>query len=288
MLSASREEHVIAMTERFGDLGLRLASGAVLGGLALGALAFGGLASTILIALLAGAMAWEWRSITLHGGGTCGRDAFGPVMACMAGVFVAHVEGVPTGGLFISCMSLAMTLMDRVRGHEAPGSGTPWGGLGVLFIGSAAVLFTGLRDFPVFGFENVLWVVLVVMGADIGGYFAGRLIGGPKLWPRVSPKKTWAGLAGGVFLAFLIGGVFSWGTQGTYFQEVCVVSALAALVAQGGDLAESAMKRRFGVKDSGTLIPGHGGVLDRLDGLMAATLVAGGATFWRGEAVFIW
>lgn len=273
---------------RFGDLGLRLLTGLLLGALALTGFALGDVWAALLIALLAGAMAWEWRSVTLHGGAPCGRDAFMPVMACMAGVFIAHVEGVPAGGLFVSCMALAITVIDRVRGFAAPDSATPWGGLGVLFIGSAAVLFMGLRDWPGFGFLNVLWVILVVMGADIGGYFAGRLIGGPKLWPRVSPKKTWAGLAGGVVLAFLIGGVFSWGTQGTYFEEVCAVSALAALVAQGGDLAESALKRRFGVKDSGRLLPGHGGVLDRLDGMMAATLVAGAATFWRGEAVFIW
>ena len=276
------------MAGRFSDLGLRLVSAAVLGAVALAAIALGGIYSTVLIALIAGAMVWEWRSITLHGGGPCGRDAFAPVMSCIAGVFVAHVEGVPTGGLFISAMSLAVTVLDRLRGQVTPGTATPWGGLGVLFIGTAAVLFTGLRDFPEYGLENVLWVVLVVMGADIGGYFAGRAIGGPKLWPRVSPKKTWAGLGGGIVLAFLIGGVFSWATQGTYFQEVTAVSALAALVAQAGDLAESSMKRRFGVKDSGMLLPGHGGVLDRLDGLMAATMVVGAATFWRGEAVFIW
>ncbi len=277
------------MAGQFGDLGLRVVSGVVMGLGALAAMLAGGIYATVLIALIAGAMMWEWRSITLHHGMICGRDAFLPVMACMAGVFIAHVEGTATGGLFVSCMSLAVTVIDRLRGYEPPGgSQTPWGGLGVLFIGSSSVLFAGLRFFPEYGMENVLWVVLVVMGADIGGYFAGRLIGGPKLWPKVSPKKTWAGLAGGVILAFLIGGVFSWQTQGTYFQEVCAVSALAALVAQGGDLMESGLKRRFGVKDSGTLIPGHGGVLDRLDGLMAATLIAGGATFWRGEAVFIW
>ena len=277
------------MSGRFSDLGLRLVSSLVLGAVALAGLWAGGIVSVVLIALLTGAMAWEWRSVTLHRGRVPGSDAFAPVMGCMAGVFFAHTEGVPEGGLFISCMALGVTILDRLRGHEPPdGSMTPWGGLGVLFIGTAGVLFVGLRDFPEFGFLNVLWVALVVIGADVGGYFAGRMIGGPKLWPSVSPKKTWAGLAGGVTLAFLIGGIFSWQTQGTYFQEVCAVSALAALVAQAGDLAESALKRRFGVKDSGTLIPGHGGVLDRLDGMMAATVIAGAATFWRGEAVFIW
>ena len=89
-------------------------------------------------------------------------------------------------------------------------------------------------------------------------------------------------------LAFLVGGLFSWATTGTYFPQVCAVSVVAAILAQGGDLAESALKRHFGVKDAGSIIPGHGGVLDRLDGHMAAILIAAAVTFSRGEPVFIW
>jgi len=145
-----------------------------------------------------------------------------------------------------------------------------------------------LRAVEPFGFLSIVWAALVVVSADVGGYFAGRSIGGPKLWPRVSPKKTWAGLGGGVVLAFFVGGLFSWATTGTYFYQVCVVSMVAAVVAQGGDLAESALKRHFGVKDASSLIPGHGGALDRLDGHMAAILVATLVTFWRGAPVFVW
>ena len=133
-----------------------------------------------------------------------------------------------------------------------------------------------------------LWLFLVVVSADVGGYFAGRLIGGPKLWPRVSPKKTWAGAGGGIGLAVLLGGLFSWATSGTYFLQVCVVSAGAAVVSQVGDLAESALKRHFGVKDSGRLLPGHGGALDRFDGLIAAALVVALIVWWRGQTIFIW
>lgn len=160
--------------------------------------------------------------------------------------------------------------------------------LGTIYIGTAGIAFVALRDVEPYGFLSILWAALVVVAADVGGYFAGRMIGGAKLWPAVSPKKTWAGLGGGVVLAFLVGGVFSWSTNGTYFHEVCTVSAIAAVLSQGGDLAESALKRHFGVKDSGTLIPGHGGVLDRLDGHMAALLVVAGVTLWRGQAVFVW
>ncbi|MEM9140434.1 MAG: phosphatidate cytidylyltransferase [Pseudomonadota bacterium] len=160
--------------------------------------------------------------------------------------------------------------------------------LGALYILAADVAFIALRGQEAFGLLSILWAVLVVIAADVGGYFAGRLIGGPKLWPKVSPKKTWAGLGGGIALAFVVGGLFSWATTGTYFYQVCIVSMIAALVAQGGDLAESALKRHFGVKDAGSLIPGHGGLLDRLDGHMAALLVAAAVTFWRGKPVFIW
>ncbi|MEM6357157.1 MAG: phosphatidate cytidylyltransferase, partial [Pseudomonadota bacterium] len=111
---------------------------------------------------------------------------------------------------------------------------------------------------------------------------------GPKLWPAVSPKKTWSGLGGAVALAALTGLIFSWLTTGTFFEEVVTVSAAAALCAQAGDMAESAVKRRFGVKDSSGLLPGHGGALDRFDGLMAATLVVALVTLWRGQTVFVW
>ncbi len=160
--------------------------------------------------------------------------------------------------------------------------------LGTFYIGTATIAFVLLRDVEPFGFLSILWAALVVVAADIGGYFAGRIIGGPKLWPAVSPKKTWAGLGGGVFLAFLVGGIFSWATTGTYFYQVCIVSMIAAVVSQAGDLAESALKRRFDVKDASGLIPGHGGVLDRLDGHMAAVLVAAAVTFARDKPVFVW
>ena len=160
--------------------------------------------------------------------------------------------------------------------------------LGTLYIGTATIAFIALREAEPFGFLSILWAGLVVIGADVGGYFAGRMIGGAKLWPRVSPKKTWSGLAGGVILAFFVGGVFSWATTGTYFYQVCLVSMVAALVSQGGDLAESALKRHFGVKDASGLIPGHGGVLDRLDGHLAAILVAAAVTFVRDKPVFVW
>ena len=115
------------------------------------------------------------------------------------------------------------------------------------------------------------WLILVVAVTDIAGYFAGRAIGGPKFWPSVSPKKTWSGTMAGWIGAAVVGAIFArWSTAGP---ELVLISAVAALASQMGDIAESAIKRRMAVKDSSHLIPGHGGLLDRFDGLIGATLM---------------
>ena len=114
---------------------------------------------------------------------------------------------------------------------------------------------------------------------------AGR---GKKLWPAVSPGKTWSGLIAGVLLAAVVGMAFASFTTGTLAHEVAIVSAIIAVVSVGGDLGESALKRVCGVKDSSNLIPGHGGVLDRMDGMLAAALAASLLTFARGQSIFIW
>jgi phosphatidate cytidylyltransferase len=212
-------------------------------------------------------------------------DAAPAVVALAGAVAVAHGAGFAAGLAWLVAALALAALIDVVRRRGAAGA---WLMAGGVYIGLGCLAFLSLRAFEPFGFLTILWVILTVMAADVGGYFGGRLIGGAKLWPAVSPKKTWAGLLGGVGLAFLLGGLFSWATTGTYFEEVCTVSAIAALLAQGGDLAESAAKRHFGVKDAGTLIPGHGGALDRFDGLLAASLVAAAVTHWRGQTVFIW
>ena len=132
-------------------------------------------------------------------------------------------------------------------------------------------------------FEIVLWVMLVTWATDIFAYFAGRSIGGPKLAPRISPNKTWAGLIGGMAGAALVGYLAAaYSELGAPFLQI---GALMGLLAQGGDLYESWMKRRAGVKDSGTILPGHGGVLDRLNGLLpvvVATYLLGAFGLWAG------
>ena len=120
-------------------------------------------------------------------------------------------------------------------------------------------------------FDLVFWLMLVTWATDIFAYFAGRAIGGPKLAPRISPNKTWAGLIGGMAGAAVVGAVAAWLFE--LDPIFTFAGALMGLVAQLGDLYESRVKRRLGVKDSGTILPGHGGVLDRLDGLLPVVLV---------------
>ena len=123
-----------------------------------------------------------------------------------------------------------------------------------------------------YGLTFVLWLVSVVIASDVAGYFAGRVLGGPKFWPRVSPKKTWSGTVAGWVLAALVGAAFAfWGGMPWL---VVPVSAVLAFAGQMGDIAESAIKRHVGVKDSSNLIPGHGGVLDRFDAMIAVAALA--------------
>lgn len=148
-----------------------------------------------------------------------------------------------------------------------------WLAIGVLYIGTAAagLLFIRLN----IGILTCLWVMATVWSVDIGAYFAGRAIGGPKLAPKISPAKTWAGLGGGIIAAMCVTWAFwHWGHEsGEAAHFALGVSVLIALVAQGGDLFESWMKRRAGVKDSGRLIPGHGGLFDRMDGLLPVVIL---------------
>lgn len=120
------------------------------------------------------------------------------------------------------------------------------------------------------GFTWLLWLIGVVVATDVGGYFAGRLIGGPKFWPLVSPKKTWAGTVAGWILAAAVGLVFDLFTR--VGPEIVPLSVLLSIASQWGDISKSVLKRRMGVKDSSNLIPGHGGMLDRFDAMLGASL----------------
>jgi phosphatidate cytidylyltransferase len=158
-----------------------------------------------------------------------------------------------------------------------------WTATGFAYAAAAELASVLVRLDPIQGFAALMLILLVVWVTDIGGYFAGRGIGGPKLWPRVSPKKTWAGAIGGFVLSLVVAGgfaVFGYGQLG----PLLLLAAVLSIASQLGDLFESAVKRRFGVKDSSQIIPGHGGLLDRLDGFVAAVVLAAIFGLLRGGA----
>ena len=158
-----------------------------------------------------------------------------------------------------------------------------WTALGGCYAFSALTASVLLRLDQVWGFTALMFVLLIVWVTDIGGYFAGRGIGGPKLWPRVSPKKTWAGAIGGFALSLAIAAGFAGFGLGRA-GPLLLLGAVLSIASQLGDLFESAVKRRFGVKDSSQIIPGHGGLMDRLDGFVAAVVLAAIFGLLRGGA----
>ncbi|MDO9489099.1 MAG: phosphatidate cytidylyltransferase [Sphingomonadaceae bacterium] len=158
-----------------------------------------------------------------------------------------------------------------------------WMAGGLLYAGLPAIALIWLRDQPQ-GLGFVLWVLTLVWATDIFAYFAGRTIGGPKIAPKISPKKTWAGLVGGVIGAMVVGGlVADWANFPAPL--FATLSGGLAVVSQAGDFFESWLKRRVGVKDSGTLLPGHGGIMDRVDGLVPVAVIVAAALIvkdlWR-------
>ncbi|MBI4724423.1 MAG: phosphatidate cytidylyltransferase [Rhodomicrobium sp.] len=168
-----------------------------------------------------------------------------------------------------------------------------WSAAGVYYAGFPAIALIAIRQDPEYGFYAILYLFLVVWSADTGAFFTGRLLGGPKLAPAISPNKTWSGLIGGALAACAAGIAFALWLGRTSVPVLAGLSVILALISQGGDLGESFIKRVFGVKHSSGLIPGHGGVLDRLDGLVFAAMGAGliavaADPLKPGRALLIW
>lgn len=256
------------------ELALRTASAIVLGAVALATAWTGGWPLAIVWALAGAVAAREWCALA-PGIPALGRHAAGWGAAALVGLtgLVAFADrpgvAVLAGGIASIALGVAVT-------RSAAGAAQTLLGFAVGAV--LAVAPAAARHLPEIGAGVLLWMFAVVWTTDIAAYFTGKTFGGPKLWPRVSPGKTWSGFAGGTVFGTLAGVLlltvgFDWSLS----WRLVVVSALASVLGQGGDLAESALKRRAGVKDSGALIPGHGGVLDRLDGFWAVTaLVAAG------------
>jgi phosphatidate cytidylyltransferase len=198
------------------------------------------------------------------------RAVSGLLMAAGA-IFAAWFGGAVFAGFWMVAGVLILFEWVKIV-WSSPDRGL-WIVLGILYAVVSALAPIVLRSSHDFGLHAILFLFAVVWATDIAGYVVGRLIGGAKLWPAVSPKKTWSGAVGGLVGAVLLGSAvvhFS----GIRVGFVALLAALLSVVAQSGDLAESAIKRRFGVKDASHIIPGHGGVMDRLDGFIVAALLA--------------
>lgn len=253
----------------------------------------------LLVAAFAGIMAWEWTRI-------CARrrnpadpapaarlasqrwllpSAFaiaGAVAAVLAAGFVANPASIEWQVLVASALLSGATAWPHHRDRAL------WFIAGTVYVTLPALALIAIRGDVVLGRATLLWTIALVVAADTGGYIAGRSIGGPKLAPRVSPNKTWAGLGGAVLGAGLAGLSAAFMLNHTNVWMLTFISAALGVVEQLGDLVESAFKRHFGVKDTSHIIPGHGGVLDRVDGLLAVAVAVLVINEWAGGSVLAW
>ena len=228
-------------------------------------------------------MFWEWQRLI---GAEKLIERVGPGLVALALAAVFAMNGSIAGAL--GALAVGAAIVGTLAGPAL----RVWAGAGVFYAGALAVSLALLRASPAYGLPAILWLFAVVWGADIAAYFAGRLIGGPRLWPRVSPGKTWSGAVVGALAGAACGLVVAAWTD--RIDLLFWLGLATAIVSQLGDLFESGIKRRFGAKDSGGLIPGHGGLMDRLDAFIAAALFAAlfAALETRGSylasGLFVW
>ena len=252
---------------RQGEFVRRLVSGIVMAGGALILTYAGGWWFAGLVAVGCAIMCWEWGRLVrqpLIDGGWLDQTLLLHAASVLAAI-VLTMSGHPGWALAIlGAVALALSIRD---------SGNPLTAFGVAYAGLPALVLVWLRQEPGHGLAAVLFLFVAVWVTDIAAFAAGRTIGGPKLAPSISPGKTWSGLVGGVAAAGLTGAAFGAYVPGASALRLGLLAIVLAIAAQLGDLYESALKRRSGQKDASGLIPGHGGLLDRVDGLVAAVAV---------------
>ncbi len=247
------------------DFGIRLASALVLFGIAMGVVWLGGWAFSAFVALVCARMAFEWERLT--------QTPFSRVEFAVAAAAIMFACGASTLGAYpwaFAALGAGVVLGGGAalwRGRHAG-----WGGAMVPYLGLPAVALIWLRG-EGGGYDVALWLLFVVWATDSWAMIAGRVFGGPKLIPALSPKKTWSGLAGGVLGALGIGFLVAAALGHAPTAAMAGLIVALSLFGQAGDVLESTIKRRFQAKDAGSLIPGHGGFLDRMDSLLAATLL---------------
>lgn len=256
-------------------LAARILSGLVLAAAAFGLAWAGLLPFAVLVLAVALSMSWEWSRVV--------RGEGWDLTLAVHGLAVVVAVGLASFGFVALGVAVLMIATIIVLALEF-GSHPILSGLGVMYAGLPAVSLLWLRSSEPLGFLAVVFIVLVVAATDTAAFAAGRLIGGPRLAPRISPNKTWSGLAGGVLVAALVAAAFA-AAIGAPTLPMAAAGLLMGLVAQAGDLGESALKRAFNVKDASQLLPGHGGFMDRMDGLVTVSIaVAIAALFLSPEA----
>ena len=263
------------------NLTLRIISALVLAPVVLAAAYVGDGFFLFLVGIVVYLLGLEWASISI------GRMfGFVPAMVC-AGLIgsVAFVGlGHPETAFIALAVSVAIVSINPTN-SPGPSGRRGWLAFGVIFIGTSFVALLLMRADNQLGRNFIFWLFAVVWSSVTGAYVFGRAIGGPKLAPNISPKKTWAGFYGGLASSALAGACTAVLLEGPSILGLAVFSAVVGFTAQMGDLLESWFKRKFSVKDSGKIIPGHGGLFDRVDGLMTAVLFC--AAVWGLEKDWI-
>lgn len=257
----------------------RFATSAVFAPIALGAVYFGFPIFELLVAAMAAAVLWEYVHIT-------GKAGFPPRAVLAAWIAIASV-GVATSNPQLALVIIAVTsLVLFMTDKSGARTGLSSVHSALIYAGVPAICLVVVRESGDAG--TMFWLLAVVWATDIGAYAAGRMIGGPKLAPSISPNKTWSGALGGLASATVAGALVavSFGAAAS-FSNLMLAAGLSCF-SQAGDLVESGFKRRYGVKDSGTLVPGHGGVMDRVDGLWAAAPMVAIACLVREGGIGAW
>ena len=248
------------------ELATRVASGLVLAALAIGAALISPWTFLLLVIAGASVIAWEWGRLTRG----AGFDRIAVVQMIGVGVVLALIAfgrpGFALGALGLTALAVAAA--------SAGAQSLAWAFAGLAYAVLPGAALIWLRSDVTLGATAVLYLLAVTATADTAAYAAGRLIGGPKLAPRVSPNKTWSGFAAGLLMPGAVGLAFAAFLGSTSAAALALVSVALALACQMGDLIESAVKRSFGTKDMSALIPGHGGLLDRIDSLLFAAILA--------------
>jgi phosphatidate cytidylyltransferase len=247
------------------ELALRIASSAVLAPLAVGVAYLGGWPFWAFWTVGACGILWEWRRIIADPGPVPKGLGECLIAIAAASALLGRADGT---ALFIALGMAVEGIVASANRFRL------WIAAGVLYAGALAIACVLLRNDPAYGFIAIILLFAVVWATDILAYVVGRVVGGPKLWTRVSPKKTWSGAVGGAIAAVVAALAVAHYARLANGVAVGGLALILSVVSQAGDLFESAFKRRFGVKDSSHVIPGHGGFMDRLDGFLAAAVVA--------------